>query len=130
MNYSDEYGNWKILGKVSVTFSEKTININPSSIKLLRFTAVVDWSAWNTKWLERTYALCAFSYGLSNKNKAKSFRYYPHPVPLINEFNLINTGNLKPLGLIVKGIQQRYYKGSYFYNPLPWELQIEEYINE
>lgn len=129
MNYSDEYGNWKILGRISVTLGEKSITINPSSIKLLRFTAITDWNEWNRMWLQRSYALCAFSYGFSNKNKAKSFRYYPHPVPLISEFDLINTGNLKPLGLVVKGVQYRYHRGSYFYNPLPWELQIEEYID-
>lgn len=130
MTFSDEFGNWKILEEVSMSLSEKSITINPSSIKLLRFTAITNWNEWEKQWLQRSYALCSFSYGISNKNKGNSFRYYPHQTPWINEFNLINTGNLQPLAIVVKAVQYNYYRRSYFYHPLPWTLRIEEYLNE
>lgn len=130
MTYSDEFGNWKVLGEINVSFSEQEINFNPSSIKLLRFTATTDWEKWNRLWLQKSYALCAFSYGIEKKNKSKSFRYYPSAIPWVNEFTLIDKGNLRPLSLFIKAVQPYYYKGSYHYQPLPWKLKIEEYLND
>ncbi|NJN13107.1 MAG: hypothetical protein HC836_11240 [Richelia sp. RM2_1_2] len=130
MVYSDEFGKWKQLGNINVTPVKSIIAIPPSSKKILRFTANINWEQWNNNFYGRSYALCVFKYGIGASNITRNFRYYPDKFPQIHEFNLIHQGNLIPNQIWISGVQFRYRSTYNLYNPLPFGLKIEEFINE
>ncbi|MBF2016296.1 MAG: hypothetical protein IGS23_14045 [Rivularia sp. T60_A2020_040] len=129
MTYSDEFGNWKELGVVNVRPVKSVIVVPPTSKKILRFTANINWQEWDKNFYGRSYVLYSFRYGMQKINITKNFRYYPDKFPQIFELNLIYQNNLIPTEMWITGIQYRYRSTYNLYNPLPFSLKIEEFIN-
>lgn len=130
MIYSDELGDWLLVGVWESSINAQKFLINSDSDIVLRFTPSLNWSKWEINSLIRSYASYSFQYGLSVTNKSINFKYYPSKIPQVKKHELIKVGTLEPLRLEIVAARRRYYKWQNYINFLPWSLKIEQLIND
>jgi hypothetical protein len=120
---------WITLLEVNSCIKTKTIELNPTSIKLIRFSAFVNWQQWKYNYYGQTKVCCSFSKCHNFKNVNYYLTWIPQKESLAKELILSDKKDNNPTHLKIDFKYINRCNDANFSYIVPWTLKIEEYIN-